>query len=78
MTSNERRRVVVTGLGAVTPFGADVATSWENLVAGAEDGPITAFDPSGYPQRFACELRGFDPENGSSPSRSGDWTGSRR
>lgn len=57
-----RRRVVVTGLGAVTPVGNDVATTWRALrdgVSGAAG--ITKFDPSTFPVRFACELKGFDP-----------------
>jgi 3-oxoacyl-[acyl-carrier-protein] synthase II len=54
--------VVITGLGAVTPLGNDVVSSWEKLVAGAGGvGPITAFDASAYPARFACELKEFDP-----------------
>jgi 3-oxoacyl-[acyl-carrier-protein] synthase II len=57
-----RRRVVVTGLGAVTPVGNDVATTWRALqdgVSGASG--ITKFDPSAFPVRFACEVKGFDP-----------------
>ena len=62
MSSNGRRRVVITGLGAVTPLGNDVATSWQNLVAGSGGaGPITRFDATAYPTRFACELKDFDP-----------------
>jgi 3-oxoacyl-[acyl-carrier-protein] synthase II len=54
--------VVITGLGAVTPLGNDVRSSWENLVAGRSGaGPITAFDTTGYVVRFACEAKGFDP-----------------
>ena len=53
---------MITGLGAVTPLGNDVLSSWENLVAAAGGvGPITAFDASAYPVRFACELKEFDP-----------------
>jgi 3-oxoacyl-[acyl-carrier-protein] synthase II len=59
---NGRRRVVVTGLGAVTPLGNDVETSWANLVAGESGaGPITQFDHSDYPVHFACEVKDFDP-----------------
>ena len=57
-----RRRVVVTGLGAVTPVGNDVATTWRALQEGVSGAtPITKFDPSAFPVRFACELKGFDP-----------------
>jgi 3-oxoacyl-[acyl-carrier-protein] synthase II len=56
------RRVVVTGLGLVTPLGPDVATSWSRLVAGESGaGPITRFDATDYACRIACELRDFDP-----------------
>jgi 3-oxoacyl-[acyl-carrier-protein] synthase II len=57
-----RRRVVVTGLGAVTPIGNDVATTWRAMQDGVSGAaPITKFDPSAFPVRFACELKGFDP-----------------
>ena len=56
-----RRRVVVTGLGAVTPVGNDVATTWRALLDGHSGGaPITKFDASGFEVRFACEVKGFD------------------
>ena len=56
------RRVVITGLGAVTPLGNDVRSSWKNLVAGrATAGPITTFDATGFPVTFACEAKSFDP-----------------
>ncbi len=59
---NGRRRVVVTGVGALTPLGNDAETFWTNLVAGKSGAaPITAFDPTGYPVTFACELKDFDP-----------------
>ncbi|MCR4340505.1 MAG: beta-ketoacyl-ACP synthase II [Gemmatimonadaceae bacterium] len=57
-----RRRVVVTGLGALTPVGNDVPSMWQALVEGASGtAPITKFDASGFPVRFAAELKGFDP-----------------
>jgi len=62
MSMNGRRRVVITGMGAVTPLGNDVESSWENLIAGRSGaGPITAFDPTGYFANFACEVKDFDP-----------------
>ncbi|NUQ91949.1 MAG: beta-ketoacyl-ACP synthase II [Gemmatimonadaceae bacterium] len=57
-----QRRVVVTGLGVVSPIGNDVATTWQSLLEGRSGGaPITKFDASNFPVRFACELKGFDP-----------------
>ena len=59
---NGRRRVVVTGLGAVTPLGNDVESTWEGLVAGRSGAAdITQFDSSDYAVHFACEVKGFDP-----------------
>lgn len=57
-----RRRVVVTGLGAVTPVGNDVATTWQSLLSGVSGGAdITKFDAAKYSVRFACEVKQFDP-----------------
>ena len=57
-----RRRVVVTGLGAITPLGNDVATTWRAMQDGVSGaGGITKFDASTFPVRFACEAKGFDP-----------------
>jgi len=53
---------VITGLGAVTPLGNDALTSWERLIEGCSAAcPIVAFDASGFPVRFACEVKEFDP-----------------
>jgi 3-oxoacyl-[acyl-carrier-protein] synthase II len=61
-SENGRRRVVITGIGAVTPLGNDAETFWTNLIAGKSGaGPITLFDTTGYPVNFACELKGFEP-----------------
>jgi 3-oxoacyl-[acyl-carrier-protein] synthase II len=59
---NGRRRVVITGIGAVTPLGNDIETTWTNLISGRSGaGPITQFDASDYPVTFACEVKEFDP-----------------
>jgi 3-oxoacyl-[acyl-carrier-protein] synthase II len=59
---NGRRRVVITGLGMVSPLGNDVESSWQSLVAGESGAAeITAFDHSDYGVHFACELKEFDP-----------------
>jgi 3-oxoacyl-[acyl-carrier-protein] synthase II len=61
-SQNGRKRVVITGMGAVTPLGNDAETFWENLTAGKGGADrITAFDPSEYAVHFACEVKDFDP-----------------
>ncbi|MBQ3780584.1 MAG: beta-ketoacyl-ACP synthase II [Bacteroidaceae bacterium] len=58
----ELKRVVVTGLGAITPLGNDVETTWKNVKAGVSGaGPITHFDASQFKTQFACEVKDFDP-----------------
>jgi 3-oxoacyl-[acyl-carrier-protein] synthase II len=58
----QRRRVVVTGLGAICPVGGTADETWESSVAGISGiGPITRFDPSGYETTLAGEVKGFDP-----------------
>ena len=58
----ELKRVVVTGLGALTPVGNTVAETWENLINGVSGaGPITHFDASKFKTQFACEVKGFNP-----------------
>ncbi|NQZ47499.1 MAG: beta-ketoacyl-ACP synthase II [Erythrobacter sp.] len=62
------RRVVVTGLGLVTPLGGDVETSWANLIAGKSGaGPITRFDPENQKCTIACEVKGKDHKYGFDP-----------
>ena len=58
------KRVVVTGLGALTPIGNTVEAYWEGLIAGKSgSAPITYFDTEKFKTKFACELKGFDPLN---------------
>jgi 3-oxoacyl-[acyl-carrier-protein] synthase II len=58
------RRVVITGLGTISPLGNTVGDFWKNIVAGKSGaGPITRFDASKFKTRFACEVKGFSPEN---------------
>ena len=57
----ELKRVVITGLGAITPLGNDVDTTWENAIKGVSGaGPITHFDASLFKTQFACEVKGFN------------------
>ena len=58
------RRVVITGLGALTPIGNTLPDYWEGLLSGVSGAaPITHFDASKFKTKFACELKGFDPLN---------------
>jgi len=58
----ELKRVVITGLGTITPLGNSAPETWESLVAGKSGaGPITLFDASKFKTQFACEVKGFDP-----------------
>ncbi|WKK58024.1 MULTISPECIES: beta-ketoacyl-ACP synthase II [unclassified Sphingobacterium] len=60
----ELKRVVVTGLGALTPLGNTVAEYWDGLINGVSGAaPITHFDASKFKTQFACEVKGFDPHN---------------
>jgi 3-oxoacyl-[acyl-carrier-protein] synthase II len=58
------KRVVVTGLGAITPIGNNVKDTWESLVNGVSGaGPVTLFDATNFKTKFACEVKGFDANN---------------
>ena len=58
----ELKRVVVTGLGAVTPLGLTATETWQNVLKGVSGAaPITHFDTSPFKTKFACEVKGFDP-----------------
>lgn len=62
MTDFERKRVVVSGLGAITPIGNTLSEYWEGLLSGRNGiGPITLFNPSRHDCRIAGEVKGFDP-----------------
>src|SRR5579872_3509488 len=57
-----RPRVVITGIGAVTPIGNTLADFWEGVLAGRSGGaPIQRFDPAEFDTKFACEVKNFDP-----------------
>jgi 3-oxoacyl-[acyl-carrier-protein] synthase II len=57
------RRIVITGMGAVTPLGLDVESTWQNLLAGKSGaGPVTSFDISKFDCRFACTVKDFEPK----------------
>ena len=59
----ELKRVVITGMGAITPLGNDVATTWDAAKRGVSGaGPITHFDASKFKTQFACEVKGFNPD----------------
>jgi 3-oxoacyl-[acyl-carrier-protein] synthase II len=64
MPMENRRRVVVTGIGMLTPLGLDRESTWQAIAAGRSGAaPITLFDAGELPVNFACELKGFDPES---------------
>ena len=65
---SEQRRVVVTGLGIVSPLGNDLDSSWSNITGGKSGaGRITKFDPAEFSTTFAAELKGYDEVSGLSP-----------
>ena len=65
---SEQRRVVVTGLGIVSPLGNDLDSTWSNIINGKSGaGRITKFDPAGFSTTFAAELKGYNEASGLSP-----------
>ena len=65
---SEQRRVVVTGLGIVSPLGNDLDSTWSNIISGKSGASrITKFDPAGFSTTFAAELKGYDEISGLSP-----------
>ena len=65
---SEQRRVVVTGLGIVSPLGNDLDSTWSNIKSGKSGaGRITKFDPAGFSTTFAAELKGYNEASGLSP-----------
>ncbi len=64
-SGTEKKRVVITGMGAVTPLGNNIPESWDNLIKGVSGiGPISIFDASNYPVKIGAEVKNFDFNNG--------------
>ena len=62
MPSKTTPRIVITGMGAVTPVGNTVSDYWEGMMNGKSGaGPITQFDPTDFDTKFACEVKDYDP-----------------
>ena len=60
----QQKRVVVTGLGALTPLGNSIPEFWDNLIGGKSGAaPITKFDTTKFKTKFACEVKNYDPLN---------------
>ena len=71
----ELKRVVVTGLGAVTPLGNTPEETWENMVKGVSGAaPITLFDATNFKTQFACEVKNWNPTSGSTARTPARWT----
>src|SRR5689334_20385795 len=62
LSQEEKKRVVVTGVGAITPLGNSAPSTWKSALAGLSGaGLITKFETADFPVRFACEVKNFDP-----------------
>ena len=60
---NQLHRVVITGVGAITPLGLTMEDTWQGLLAGRSGvAPVTLFDPANIPPKIAAEVKGFDPQ----------------
>jgi 3-oxoacyl-[acyl-carrier-protein] synthase II len=72
----ELKRVVVTGLGALTPIGNTVSEYWDGLTSGKSGAnDITYFDTTHFKTKFACELKNFDPQNFMDRKLARKWIG---
>ena len=70
------KRVVVTGMGALTPIGNNLEAYWEGLRTGKSgSAPITYFDTEKFKTKFACELKGYDPSDFLIVRKPESWTG---
>lgn len=73
-----KKRVVVTGIGAVSPLGNDAETTWENVLAGKSGiGPMTRLDPDQYSAKVAAEIKDFDIEKYVEKKKREKWIGLR-
>jgi 3-oxoacyl-(acyl-carrier-protein) synthase len=69
-----KKRIVVTGMGTVSPLGQDLPTTWEAILAGQNGvGPITRFDTTDFRSTIAAEVKGFDPKITFRPKRRAVW-----
>ena len=78
MTESLNNSVVITGMGAVTPLGLDIPTTWEGIIAGRSGiDYITLFDASSLETKFAGEVKGFDPTEYMGRKDARTWTALR-
>ena len=75
----QTRRIVVTGIGALTPIGNSLAAYWDSLINGVSGADmITQFDASKFKTRFACEIKGFDATDFMDRKKQENWIGLRK